>query len=305
MPPRAITISPSQLDAQSCRLKWYWSYKKGYRAKKRNMNLLLGDGVHQGLQAYYQDAEDPVKVFLIWMDKQIAELDQSWSDTITEIQNAKDLGEAMLTGYMETYDGKDDFTIIPSGVERTLRAKLKHPDTGEDSPYTLVARLDGLVRDHHTGRIFSLEHKTFTTFNEGHLAMDDQMTAQVCLGQSLVEFMDIDEEVVGVVYNGLRKAIPTKRTKSPLFQRRRIFRTSRQIEVFLHRAYWQCHEFNHPNLQIYPQPDQMKCGWCELRAPCLEYKMGGDYQSILKEMFIGRGQSSGKGKRKRSGNKSS
>ena len=292
--PRPITISPSQLTSMGCRLRWFWDYKKGYRARQPNINLWFGIGIHEALEAYYDPKrqEDPVEAFLAWADKEIDQADPIWVDAAQEMLQHRELGRAMLKGYLEEYDGKDDFDVIE--VEKTIQARLLDPQTGDPSPYTLTARLDGLVRDHKTGRLFSLEHKTYrNTTSEKFLNIDHQMTAQVALGQHLAGTMGLDEEVVGVLYNGLRKAQPGPRaSKVPFFHREKFFRTERQIDVFLHRAFWQIHEFSQPDFPIYPQPDAQRCGWCDFAEPCHAYQTGGDYQVILDETFRSRDERS-------------
>jgi len=275
----------------ACRLQWYWSYKLGYRSRKRNINLTLGDGIHQALAAYYKDKANPIEVFIKWADREISKLDENWTADRETLAEAKELGEAMLESYLEEYRDNDYFDVLR--IEESLNMPLKIPGTDEDSPYSLTSRLDGLVRDRNSGRLFSLEHKTYTRFEPAHLEMDHQITSQIFLGRHLAEILGIDEKVVGVIYNGLRKVIPTGRTSAPLFHRQKIFRTSRQMEVFLHRAYWQAREFKPQDgstVAIYPQPESMRCGRCDFRDACKAYQEGNDYKLILKEYFTSRKQ---------------
>jgi hypothetical protein len=290
-PPRDITISASQLDSMSCRLQWHWSYRKGYRARRRNANLLLGDGVHQALEAYYRDGLHPVDVFVEWAEAQQEELEELSpgyrAEALLSLEQAAQLGIAMLTNYLEHYK-EESFDVL--AVERTVKVPLPAPD-GSDSPYHLVVRLDTLVRDHRSARLFSLEHKTYKRAPDlDQLERDHQFSAQVWAGNFLARELGYDEDLVGVIYNGLRKAERGPRTTAPLFQRHLLFRTEHSVEVFLHRAYWQAHEMNQPKVPIYPQPNPMKCSWCDFADPCKEYISGGDYKSILDVNFTSREQ---------------
>lgn len=281
---RQITISPSQLDAMSCRLAWHWGYKRGFRAKKRNINLALGDGIHQSLEAYYGESRnDPVEFFTAWADAEILRMNPQWTDEITEMGEARDLGIGMLTGYVEYAKEHDNFEVITT--EHTLRRMLPIPGQGGDSPYQLVVRLDALIRDGPSGKLFSLEHKTFTRFDRSHLDRDHQITAQVWAGESLALELGLDEPVIGVLYNGLRKQLPGSRTRNALFERHKIFRSDQQVKIFLHRAYWQAYDVNQPEAPIYPQPNPIRCGQCDFKTPCLAYTKGEDYMSVLDELY--------------------
>lgn len=280
---REPTVSPSQLDAMSCRFAWYLGYKQGFKAKRSSIALELGSGIHHALDHYYAGKGDPVDCFKEWADGRIKKISPKWEDDRKAMEDAKELGTAMLTGYLETYDGKDDFTVI--ATEKTLKRKLPVPGTGTLSKCNVVVRLDGLVRDHTTGKLFSLEHKTFSRLSLGQLELDHQFTAQVWVGQVLSQEMGLDEPVVGVIYNGLRKQAPGPRVKLKLFERHKLYRTERHIEVFLHRAYWQYREMNSEKLPIYPQPNQIRCGQCDFKEVCTEYQRGGDWRFILNEQY--------------------
>jgi len=280
-----------------CRLKWYWTYKQGYRPIERNRNLALGTGIHLGLEAYYGHKTDPVAAFQAWADREINSIPDGWPDEIAKMYEIRQLGTAMLTGYVEHYRGKDHFDVI--STEHTITRPLPDPNTGEDSPYHVTVRLDGVIRDHRSGRLMSLEHKTYSRIDPKHFPLDHQFTLQVWCGQYLAESLGLEEEVVGVLYNGLRSAMPSSRTTAPLFERHFIDRNQRQISVQLHRAYWQKWEFDQPGFQIYPQPQKMKCGWCDMQDACAAYQKGEDYKLLLDTIYVKRGTSTEAAQRER------
>lgn len=282
-PKPGMTVSPSQLDSMSCRFAWYLGYNQGYRNKKSAISLELGTGVHYGLEMYYGQQLDPVESFLRWAEKRREEMDLKWDDDKKEFEDAVKLGSGMLAGYLAEYHGKERFEVI--ATERTLMRQLPIPMSDRMSPYWVSVRLDGIVRDLADGKIYSLEHKTFSRLTAGHLERDHQMTAQVWVGESVLAEMGIEEPIIGVIYNGLRKCLPGPRVTHPLFHRQKVYRTSRQVEVFLHRAYWQKKEFSKRDLPIYPQPNAVRCGTCDFREVCTEYQRGGDWQFLLDTNF--------------------
>jgi hypothetical protein len=279
------------MDAMACRFSWHLQYQEGYRPKRKNINLELGTGIHLALERWYGMRADPVEVFTSWADGRIQELEQSeaaWIDDIQKFYEARALGIAMLLGYKERY-AEETFDVV--ATEHTLRRRLPIPKTERLSQYWLVARLDGIVRDKATGQLYSLEHKTFERMNTEQLELDHQMSAQVWLGQDLVSQMGLDGSLIGVIYNGLRKQTPGPRVSVPLFERHVICRTEQHIRIMLHRAYWKAKEMlSNRNLPIYPDPNPMRCSWCDFKVVCTEYMRGGDFRFLLKELYDKRGE---------------
>jgi hypothetical protein len=271
----------------SCRLAWHLGYRLGYRSLRLNPALDLGIGIHAGLEAFYKDKSvAPAPVFEKWCRVRRKEINPQWVDDLNEMAKLEALGVAMLEGYADTYGDDPDLEVI--ATEHQLTKRIPIPDSEELSRYTITARLDGIVRDANTGKLFSLEHKTFSRLNTKHFDLDHQFTTQVWIGQDLAESLGIDDQVIGVIYNGLRKQLPGPKVREALFVREKIFRNQAQIDSMLHRAYWQCREMSSKSVQIFPQPNPIRCQSCHFREVCIEWQRGGDYQFILDEMFVSR-----------------
>jgi hypothetical protein len=194
-------------------------------------SLDLGTGIHAALEALYKSGADPVGAFVEWCAARRAEISPQWEDDARAMDEIEDLGTAMLTGYVDRYGDDPGFEVL--ATEATLTARIPIPGKDTLSRYTVTARLDGIIRDLDSGRLFSLEHKTYTRFSAAHFDLDHQFTAQVWLGQQCLGDLGLEgEEIIGVLYNGLRKAVPTRRTTAPLFVREKIFRTRAQIDAF-------------------------------------------------------------------------
>jgi len=263
-------------------------YKEGYRPIQSSPALELGTGIHDALDWHYSGKGHPVERFEIWADGRIKDIGSQWDDDVKKFQDIKELGISMLESYIAHYGMEDEFEVI--ATEKTLSRPIPIPATGNPSKCHLVARLDGIVRDNASGKLYSLEHKTFSRFSMSQLEIDHQFTAQVWLGQQLVESMGLDEPIMGVIYNGLRKQAAGPRVKLKLFERHKLHRTKRHIDVLLHRAYWQYREMNRPSVPIYPQPNAIKCGQCDFKEVCTEYHRGGDWNFLLRERFTKRGE---------------
>lgn len=275
------SISPSQLDSMSCRFAWYLTYRKRYRPKKSSVPLEFGTAIHHALERYYGYKEDPVRAFQLFMDAKLT--DAAWENDRDKIAEMRELGSGMLTAYLKHY-AKERFDVICT--EQTIRRRLCHPETGEETDCDILCRLDGIIRDWDTGKLFSLEHKTFSKFSPEQFERDHQFTAQVFVAEEVVhDKIHLPEGVIGVLYNGLRKQVESSRTKLAMFERHKIYRNQRQIEVFLHRAYWQYVETKREGLPIYPQPNVVRCGQCDYKDVCTSYMLGEDWRFILEEMY--------------------
>jgi len=205
---RRLTMSPTQMRDAECHLSWHWGYQMGYRPVRRSEALEFGIGIHEALDQYYGSGADPVEVFRSWADRRIDAMEggRLIGDDLDKLIEQRDLGVGMLTGYLDTYAENDDFEVI--ATEHTLRRVIPTPGGG-NARCDLVVRLDGLVRDLRTAQVFSLEHKTFDRWEEGSLERDIQFTAQVWVGQNLAKTLGLTDPVVGVLYNGLRKKVPS------------------------------------------------------------------------------------------------
>ena len=286
MSKRSTTISPSQLDALSCRFAWHLGYRCGYRPIRSSPALEFGTGIHTALEFYYGKKGDPISFFQHWADERKKILKPEHDDDIKRMDDAKKLGSVMLQGYLDRYDGKDGFDVL--ATEQYLKRRLPIPGKETFSKCSVAIRLDGLVRDHQTRKLFSLEHKTFSRFQLSFLDLGHQYTAQVWVGQELAKQLGLDESIAGVIYNGLRKQAPGPKVKLELFERHRIYKTEQQIKVFLHRAYHQYREAICGHVAVYPQPDPIRCGQCDFKEVCAEYHRGGDWKFLLSELFTKR-----------------
>lgn len=272
------------MSAMGCRLAWHLGYREGWRPVRSATPLEFGLAVHKALEEYYGNQADPVKVFADVWDSREGVLDPS------EFREHRDLGVAMLRGYREHYRGKDNFEVL--ATEHLLSRPLPTP-TGGTSKCILNARLDGLVRNLVDGHLYVLEHKTFSRLTPSWLELDHQMTSQVWLGRHLAETLGVEGKVIGVIWNGLRKQMPSPRVKAALFERHTVTRTENHQRVFLERAYWQYRDFyatHGAEVPIYPQPEQVRCAMCDFASVCRVYQSGGDWQFLLESGYTRRGQ---------------
>ncbi len=279
-------ISPSSLTAySSCKQQWKWGYVDGYRYMGRNFNLDVGTGVHTGLAELYRVDADPMKVFGAWVDKQVQktqgfmevggeDIGKALQTDLDSLEEVRVLGTIMLKSYLKWWAAESMEVLA-------VEQRLSRPIPGTD--WELVAIIDALVRDHaKKGRIYVLEHKTFSRFEEWFLGLDQQFVAEAWVAETLV-----DEPIAGVIYNGLRKQLkPTKTTNA--FERRFISVNRTQIKFLLKRARGMYKDLTAGSIAIYPEPNLSVCRMCSFKDPCDMLLKGDDYQGYLDLMYTKR-----------------
>lgn len=281
-------ISPSALAAFStCRQQWRWSYVDGYRSMGRSFIFDVGTGIHIALAAMYRDEADPVTAFNDWIDEQLAktqeymdvggeDIARALASDLDSLEEARKLGTSMLKQYVKAFQS-DRLEVL------AVEQRLERPIPGTD--WMLPAIIDVLVRNHARRRkIYVMEHKTFSRFEEWYLYKDHQFVAEAWVAETITD----GEPVAGVLYNGLRKAFP-ERTKQNLFERRVIDVNESQVRFLLKRLRGMHRTLTTGKLAIYPEPSMGSCRYCPFKEPCDLMLRGDDYQEYLDLMYVKRG----------------
>ena len=252
----------------------------GYKPIARQLALDIGIGVHIALGEFYNIAGhivDPVSVFRNWVAEEVEKCDSD--DDIAVLMEAKTMGEAILEGYVKHWKDED---LEVLATEKTLSRTL--PGEGNED-WKIEARVDTIVRSRQDtrNRAYILEHKTYTQVDEDQLQRDHQFVAQVWLAKPKTEI-----PIVGILWNGLRKQIPSPKVKNPLFDRKFVPIKPDAIKLFLRRCREMKRQQTGETLSIYPEPGSMKCRFCSFKQPCLEKMRGGDFQFLLDNLFTTR-----------------
>ena len=146
-----------------CRQKWDWSYGRGLEPKQSGKALTFGSMVHDALAQWYIPGKvrgrNPAEAFLELYDTEADLHGGTGFDQYDDEDNkvdARELGWAMLTGYLEEYGEDSQYEVLCP--EMTFAIDVH--DANGDYLCTLVGTADGPVRNLRTGRIEILEHKT-------------------------------------------------------------------------------------------------------------------------------------------------
>ena len=123
-------------------------------------------------------------------------------------EDAKTLGEAMLTGYVALYQGDPGWEVIEPEYAFSVLV-------GVPPVVNLVGTFDGVIRDHGDGgKIKLMEHKTAAAISTGHLALDEQAGTYWAVATHELRTqgrIGPRESLYGIEYNFLRKGMPDER----------------------------------------------------------------------------------------------
>jgi len=202
--------------AKRCVWRWWQEYRMGWQPRFKQADALwFGIGIHQALAEWYLKGKKrgphPAETFEAWCGDEIAYARSYLDDNFEEPvwYEAKDLGVAMLEGYVD-YWGKDSQWSIIS-TEQPFAVTI----TSHGRPVAIFrSRWDGVFRDLRTGKVYLLETKTAQSVDTAYLELDDQAGAYWAVASFLLRKAGVlkkDEEIEGIQYNFLRKKMPDER----------------------------------------------------------------------------------------------
>lgn len=210
----------------TCAQQWYWSSVEELRPNRAANPLWFGSAVHVALAEYYQlgfkRGPHPAETFNNFIDGERTMLVTN-EDEEREYIDARALGTDMLEHYVEHYGADERWFII--ATEHQGRIVLPRPEMkifGRTRPrlerwlryhYTW----DAVLRDMEDEQVYLGEHKTAASIRTTHLPMDNQAGSYWAVAGYELRKQGVlkkDEEIVGIRYNFLRKAIRDDRPKN-------------------------------------------------------------------------------------------
>lgn len=191
--------------------------------------LWFGTAIHEALAEWYQPGfkrgRDLVETFKASLDDDRKVLVRKFNEEDEkEYMDAREMGILMLTRYKEVYGLDPDWDVIATEQPfRLFFARKKSTVFGQEIPamarwLRYLGTIDGVYRDRETGEIWLMEHKTAAAIDVNHLPLDDQAGAYWAVAGLILRKMGIlkpGEDIAGIMYNFLRKALPETRTVSP------------------------------------------------------------------------------------------
>jgi len=188
----------------------------GYKQQSPQADALwFGIGIHEALALWYlkgtKRGPHPADTFEAWAGDEInfarTYLDETFDEPVWV--DAKELGIAMLEQYVDYYGKDSQWKII--SVEQPFRVRIMYKGT----PVAYFAsRWDGVLLNLEDGQIYLLENKTAAQIVTAYLELDDQGGSYWAVASHLLRQQGIlkpKEQIAGIIYNFLRKAMPDER----------------------------------------------------------------------------------------------
>jgi hypothetical protein len=291
--------------------RWYLEYRMGYRQRSTQADALwFGIGIHEALAQWYlrgkRRGPHPADTWQSWTNEEIAfaktYLDETFDEPVWV--DAVELGTAMLEEYVEVYGKDPQWDII--SIEQPFKVRIMR----QGKPVAFfMSRWDGVLRSLEDGKIYLLENKTAAQIVTAYLELDDQGGSYWAVASQLLRSKGIlgpDEQISGIIYNFLRKAMPddrpqdtegnylnkdnsvSKRQPPPLFVRTLIERSPKEQSTQLSRIADEVAVMDAVRNKTIPitKTPTRDCPRCPFWIPCALHERGSDnYKTVLKNNF--------------------
>jgi hypothetical protein len=313
MPDEMMIRTSERMSFKKCRQQWYWGYVNKLQSTTPNRHLRFGTGVHYALEKRYKPGikrgPHPAKTFVKWLDMDESEngplMMKDW-EAETSL-SARDLGVAMLEGFVDEYGTDDRYRIISPEMPFQIDIHSR----GGVYICTYVGTIDAVAEDLHTGEIILLEWKTgirLEVTGGAPLSMDEQGGSYWAYAPDWLESRGIlkaGASLDGIMYTFMRKAMPDSRPTNekglclnkngsiskvqpaPRFRREMVYRSEKDRANLMRRVEQEAREIRKARsgkLAIYKNPGD-HCKWCQYRDMCEVHESGSDWRALKSAMF--------------------
>jgi hypothetical protein len=317
-PRPAMVRTSERLAFRRCRQKWWWGWREGLKPPFRTGALWFGEGIHFALAAYYKPGVKrgpaPADTFEKWVGLERRRIFTKPNPDVDEqkIVDAKELGIAMLGHYTEHYEDDPSLNFIVTEQPFQFPIGMKGHILWEKAKAVLeflyCGTFDGVFRD-HDGKIWLIEHKTTKAISTLHLPLDDQAGSYWMVATNVLRRLKLigpKEEIEGIRYNFLRKALPddrptnaegqrlnkdgsvSKNQPPQWFHREDVFRYPGERQTQLQRIQDEATEMQLVKSGILPvtKNPTKDCHWdCAFFQMCQLHEGGEDWQDFRDMVF--------------------
>lgn len=303
---------------KECPQKWWWAYREGLRPLRTKNALWFGIGIHIALAEWYRLGAErgphPADTWLDYCDDEKRFIPTEMEEDEVKYVEARELGEAMMVGYVEKYGADEHWDVI--ATEQVFQKKIAHPTLRSPSGKHKVlvdyrGTFDGVYRDlsTRTGEIKLMEHKTAAGIQTNHLPLDDQAGSYWMVAEYTLKAQGLirpNEMVQGIEYNFMRKGLPderptnelgeylnkdgsvSKKQPPPLFVRETDWKSAAQRRKMYERIQGEALHMKAMEdrlLPIYKRPSR-DCSWrCEFYRMCMADETGADVEEYKEAMY--------------------
>jgi hypothetical protein len=202
---------------KDCMRAWWWAYREGYRTNSFRADALwFGTGIHLAFAEWYKPGfvrgVNPVETWTEFCGDTVGFVKESKSADadLPDWDDARELGIAMLEGYLARYGHDESWEVIAPEY-------AFHVLVGTPAVVNYVGTFDGVYLDHADGKYKLMEHKTAASISTGHLALDDQAGSYWAVATHELRRQGIltdKQAIAGIQYNFLRKGRPDDRPRN-------------------------------------------------------------------------------------------
>jgi hypothetical protein len=314
------------------RCEWLWdmTYNQRLKPVTEMPALRYGSLVHKALADYYipgvKRGPLPALNFKRHYDADMKRNEEIFGIRVSDDEkwvNAEELGVSMLENYIDEYGDDSVWEVLVT--EHPFQTLVRRPkptdyshDWHEGDPWFIYTGvLDGIWRHRVSKELWIPDHKTTDGIGEKkwtHLALDDQAGGYWSWGLDYLYkegFLKKNQQLHGMLYNLLRKALPderaskfvgnarvylnldgtvSKRQPPAYFKRITVFRDEFDRDQARRRSmidFQRIEMFRSGQLEISKTPGMFTCPMCPIRDACELHETGNDYGSFIKETTQG------------------
>lgn len=212
-------------DFKRCPWLWLQTWHGGLTTVRTPTWAWFGTAIHAGLEARYKPGKKRgslkkmLEAFEASMGEQTGRIWQEGGElSDEEVVEAKDLGFAMLEGYVERYGDEPHIEVIHS--EQTFQIDVPHPTKSGKVLVVYAGTWDSLWRI--DGRLWLVDHKTRKSFptNWSFYDINDQAGSYLWVAPEVLEHMGVLtkkelKKLDGLIFNALKKHMPDTRPINP------------------------------------------------------------------------------------------
>lgn len=216
-------------DFKRCPWLWQESWLRGLSTKRVPTWSWFGTAIHKGLEKRYKPGnkrgslKKVLEAFEEALDDETRKIYTEGGDIEQDdIVDGKELGFAMLKGYVQHYGEESHIEVIHS--EQTFQIDVPHPTKPGEVLCVYAGTWDSLWRI--DSRFWIVDHKTRKAFpsNMEFYDIDDQAGSYMWVAPEVLIHMGVltkkeAKKIDGLIFNLLRKHLPDTRPIGPTGER--------------------------------------------------------------------------------------
>lgn len=211
-------------DFKRCPWLWHKTWVEGLSPRKAPTWSWFGTAIHAALETYYRPGtkragmKHVLKAFHDSVGSNVGRIYTEGGEVdAEEVVDAKELGEAMLTGYVEHYGGDKEWEVLHT--EQPFQINVPHPTKPNRTLVVYAGTWDALMRNRSTGELWLWDHKTRKSFLKDYswLDLNDQAGSYIWVAKTILVHKGIlteEDNIEGIIFNMLRKAMPDTRPRN-------------------------------------------------------------------------------------------